>query len=69
MAEELTVLAVDSLKARLTLAHILAEHVPSAGVACYRADGVVLARVGAAGTCREEGRGDVTHVGAVPRPQ
>ena len=44
----LTVLAVDSIEARLALADILAEDVTAAGLACQLTDGIILARVGVA---------------------
>ena len=47
--EGLTVLAVDSVKALLALADVLAEDVPAARVASQLADGIVLAGVGVAG--------------------
>lgn len=44
----LTVLAVDSIEARLALADVLAEDVTTAGLACHLADGIIFARVGVA---------------------
>lgn len=46
----LTVLAVNSIKARLALADILAEHITSAGLTGHLADGIIFARIGVAGT-------------------
>lgn len=48
MEKRLTVLAVDSVEARLALADVLAEDVTSAGLARQLADGIVPARVGVA---------------------
>lgn len=48
-AQGLTVLAVNSFKARLALADVLVEDIPSAGVACHLADGIILAGVGKTG--------------------
>lgn len=45
----LTVLAVDSIKARLALADVLTEDVTSTGLACQLADGIILAWIGVAG--------------------
>lgn len=49
----LTVLTVDSVKAILALADVLAEDVPSAFLASHVAEGVVLAGVWIAGPWEE----------------
>lgn len=50
----LTVLAVDSIKAWLALADVLAKDVASAGLARHLTDGIIHARVGITGPWRRK---------------